>query len=71
MPQEFLASFAVDIDEAGVTRLQTILRQNRDLAARLAAAFDTARSSCPPAAGSRPRPMRRSPRTATRNMWCR
>ena len=28
--QEFLASFAVDIDEAGVSRLQKILRDNRD-----------------------------------------
>ena len=45
MPQEFLASFTVDIDEGGVTRLQTILQQNRDLATQLAAAFDTARSS--------------------------
>ena len=45
MPQEFLASFAVDIDESGVTRLQTILQQNRDLADQLAAAFDNARSS--------------------------
>ena len=45
MPQEFLASFAVDIDEAGVTRLQTILQQNRDLANELAAAFDSACSS--------------------------
>ena len=45
MPQEFLASFAVDIDEGGVTRLQMILQQNRDLANELAAAFDSARSS--------------------------
>ncbi len=45
MPQEFLASFAVDIDEAGVSRLQTVLQQNRDLADGLAAAFDAARSS--------------------------
>ena len=30
--QEFLASFAVDIDEAGVARLQTILSENRELA---------------------------------------
>ena len=45
MPQEFLASFAVDIDESGVNRLQSILSQNRDLAAGLAAAFDNARSS--------------------------
>ena len=45
MPQEFLASFAVDIDEAGVNRLQTILSQNRDLANDLAAAFVAARTS--------------------------
>ena len=45
MPQEFLASFAVDIDEAGVNRLQTILTQNRELANQLAAAFNTARAS--------------------------
>ena len=45
MPQEFLASFAVDIDESGVNRLQSILSQNRDLAAGLAAAFDSARAS--------------------------
>ena len=45
MPQEFLASFAVDIDEAGVNRLQTILTQNRDLANQLASAFNTARAS--------------------------
>ncbi len=45
MPQEFLASFAVDIDEAGVNRLQTIMTQNRELANQLAAAFNTARAS--------------------------
>ena len=45
MPQEFLASFAVDIDEAGVSRLQTILQQYRDLADQLAAAFGHARDS--------------------------
>ena len=45
MPQEFLASFAVDIDEGGVNRLQTLLQQNRELAEQLAAAFDAARSS--------------------------
>ena len=33
MLQEFLASFAVDIDEGGVTRLQTILSQRREPAA--------------------------------------
>ena len=43
MPQEFLASFAVDIDEGGVTRLQTILSQNRELAESLASAFSSAR----------------------------
>lgn len=40
--QEFLASFAVDIDEAGVTRLQSILSDNRDLANEVAAAFEAA-----------------------------
>ena len=45
MPQEFLASFAVDIDEGGVNRLQRILQQNRELAEQLASAFDEARSS--------------------------
>ena len=30
--QEFLASFAVDIDEGGVSRLQSVLEENRDLA---------------------------------------
>ena len=45
MPQEFLASFAVDIDEGGVNRLQRILESNRELAEKLAAAFDAARSS--------------------------
>ncbi len=40
--QEFLASFAVDIDEGGVTRLQEILAENRDLANDVAAAFEAA-----------------------------
>ena len=40
--QEFLASFAVDIDEAGVSRLQAILTENRELADSLAAAFNAA-----------------------------
>ena len=40
--QEFLASFAVDIDEAGVSRLQTILAENRELADSLAEAFNAA-----------------------------
>ena len=43
--QEFLASFGVDIDEGGVTRLQQTLQQNMDLAESLAAAFDQARES--------------------------
>ena len=43
--QEFLASFAVDIDEAGVARLQSILMENRELAENLAAAFDAASAS--------------------------
>ena len=40
--QEFLASFAVDIDEAGVSRLQAILTENRELADSLVAAFNAA-----------------------------
>ena len=40
--QEFLASFAVDIDEAGVSRLQQVLEENRELADSLAAAFNAA-----------------------------
>ncbi len=45
MPQEFLASFAVDIDEGGANRLKSILEENRSLAGELAAAFDAARAS--------------------------
>ena len=40
--QEFLASFAVDIDEGGVSRLQQVLAENRDLAGEVAAAFEAA-----------------------------
>jgi len=40
--QEFLASFAVEIDEGGVTRLQQVLEENRDLANEVAAAFEAA-----------------------------
>ena len=40
--QEFLASFGVEIDESGVTRLQTVLSENRDLANEVAAAFQAA-----------------------------
>ena len=43
--QEFLASFAVEIDETGVLRLQEELTKNRALAEELASAFDTARES--------------------------
>ena len=45
MPQEFLASFAVEIDEAGVSRLERILENNRELARKLADAFDEARGA--------------------------
>ena len=45
MPQEFLASFGVDIDESGVNDLQRILIENRDLAASLSAAFQAASAS--------------------------
>ena len=40
--QEFLASFAVEIDEGGVSRLQSVLEQNRELASSVAAAFEAA-----------------------------
>ncbi len=40
--QQFLASFGVDIDESGVSRLQKILAENRTLAESLAASFDAA-----------------------------
>ncbi len=43
--QEFLASFGVEIDESGVIRLQAILRENRELAESLSAAFDAATES--------------------------
>ena len=43
--QEFLASFAVDIDESGVSRLNEILTQNREKAESLAGAFESASSS--------------------------
>ena len=42
--QEFLASFAVEIDESGVQRLQQVLEQNRDLADALAEAFRHAKA---------------------------
>ena len=40
--QQFLASFGVDIDETGVSRLQKILAENRTLADSLSASFDVA-----------------------------
>ena len=40
--QEFLASFAVEIDEAGVSRLQAILTENRELTDALAESFHAA-----------------------------
>ena len=40
--QQFLASFGVDIDESGVSRLQKILTENRTLADSLSASFDVA-----------------------------
>ena len=43
--QQFLASFGVDIDESGVSRLQKILAENRTLAESLSASFDAASES--------------------------
>ena len=43
--QQFLASFGVDIDESGVSRLQTILTENKTLADNLSSAFDAASES--------------------------
>lgn len=43
--QQFLASFGVDIDESGVSRLQKILAENRTLAESLSSAFDNASES--------------------------
>ena len=40
--QEFLASYAVEIDESGVSRLQAVLDGNRKLAEGLASAFASA-----------------------------
>ena len=40
--QEFLASFAVELDESGITRLQAALTDNRQLAEDLSAAFASA-----------------------------
>jgi len=43
--QQFLASFGVDIDESGVSRLQKILAENRTLADSLSASFNVASES--------------------------
>ena len=43
--QEFIATFAVDIDESGVNRLQGILKENTGLAETLASAFRAAQSA--------------------------
>ena len=43
--QEFLASFGVDIDEGGVSRLQQILTENRTLAESLSKSFEAASES--------------------------
>ena len=43
--QQFLASFGVDIDESGVSRLQKILAENRTLADSLSASFNAASES--------------------------
>jgi len=40
--QEFLASYGVKIDEPGISRLQSILKSNRDLANEVAKAFGDA-----------------------------
>ena len=50
--QEFLASFAVDIDEAGVTRLQKILADNKALADNVSAAFRAATKAMKEFAGT-------------------
>ena len=42
---EFLASFGVDIDENGVSRLQQILTENRTLAESLSKSFEAASES--------------------------
>ena len=39
--QEFLASFAAAIDESGVSRLQQVPEENRDLPEEAASAFRT------------------------------
>jgi hypothetical protein len=43
--QEFLASYAVKVDEDGARRLQAILERNREAGAALASVFSSARSA--------------------------
>ncbi|MBP5728525.1 MAG: hypothetical protein J6Y48_15750 [Clostridia bacterium] len=43
--QEFLASFAVELDETGIARLQSVLAENTALADSLSAAFSVASAS--------------------------
>ena len=50
--QQFLASFGVDIDESGVSRLQKILVENRTLADSLPADATTRRPSARTSTGS-------------------
>ena len=50
--QQFLASFGVDIDESGVSRLQKILAENRTLADSLPADATTPRLSARTSTGS-------------------
>ena len=52
--QEFLASFAVEIDEAGVARLQKILADNKALADNVSAAFQAAAKAMKEFAGMLP-----------------
>ena len=43
--QEFMASYAVEVDESGAARLQTLLEENRAMADALADAFSAARAA--------------------------
>ena len=43
--QEFLASYAVEVDESGAKRLQEVLESNREMAQTLAGAFEAARGA--------------------------
>ena len=52
--QEFLASFAVEIDESGVNRLQAILKDNRELAESLTEAFAGAKAAMEAGFGEMP-----------------